>query len=211
MDIEDTDKKASDRLDDFLRRKRPEQAPFAPIISQADSLENVVNGSQTIDLFQDSWKQTDFDVTEYLKNQEGSVVEFAGPTLSGYEFIDASKMNDTVLISNISPGLPEYDPHTGELIQIKGSVDFQADATQMPLADESCKAILVSCLDKSFRQKTFQEAFRILKPGGLLVWQGGMSQDFSLAIEQGFEMKQFTHKYGDTKDEHSWNVIFAKT
>ncbi|OGZ99323.1 MAG: hypothetical protein A3D41_02595 [Candidatus Sungbacteria bacterium RIFCSPHIGHO2_02_FULL_41_12b] len=50
------------------------------------------------------------------------------------------------------------------------------------------------------REQAIDESWNILKPGGILVWQGGVFHDVDFAIKRGFVLLQREQKYIKTPD-----------
>jgi SAM-dependent methyltransferase len=126
------------------------------------------------------WKKEDFSLYEDLAKRSGIFLEVGGPTPEGYESVDFKKIQQNtgkkVLISNIARDghLSLLDKDTvikEDKLKKMDRIDFQADVRQMPLVDGSVGGLFASCL--SVRGKNvFQEASRILEPGGIFVYQG---------------------------------------
>ncbi len=117
---------------------------------------------------------------------KGPIIELAGPTLGGYSMRTNYDV-DPDFTSNL---VGEDEPASF------GRVDFQADATKVPLADKSVGSVFISCLPGASREKhsetmnlrddAIAEAGRVVKPGGYLFWRGGQPEDFEAILQQGF-------------------------
>lgn len=168
------------------------------------------------------WKEKDFDALKRLAETKGILLEVAGPTEDGYELVDINKLPKKLFISNIAPGKPQFDPETGKFIGYGGKVDFVEDATKMTFNENSVGAVFCSCIGSinveglqqdDIRKKTIKEAFRVLEPGGLLIWQGGNEEEFSFARECGFRMVQCKTTEGEYKSGEKafvYSYIFEK-
>lgn len=168
------------------------------------------------------WKEKDFDVLKRLAETKGILLEVAGPTEGGYGLVDINNLPKKLFISNISPGKPQFDPETGKFIGYGGKVDFVEDATKMTFNENSVGAIFSSCIGSinveglqqdDIREKTIKEAYRVLEPGGLLIWQGGNEEEFSFTRECGFRMLQCKitrGKYPSGEDAVVYDFIFEK-
>lgn len=158
------------------------------------------------------WEREGFSVTESIKQLSGPLIEIAGPTEEGYDLVDFSKLgNDKKLfISNLSPGCPLYDQMTGEFLGYAGKLDFQADATKMPIKNEGCGALFASCVPTQIREKTLAEAHRVLQEGGLFVWQGALDNDIEIAKKSGFEVMKYSRHVFNDYGMHNVNVILRK-
>lgn len=75
-----------------------------------------------------------FDVYEALKQVKGPYIEVAGPTEGGYMLIETEKLGRKLTISNQSASWA------------KGKIDFEANATDLPMKDGSIGALFISCL-----------------------------------------------------------------
>jgi ubiquinone/menaquinone biosynthesis C-methylase UbiE len=102
-------------------------------------------------------------------------------------------------------------------IQSESGVDFQADARQMPLRDESVGAVFCSCFGHPSRRvgeehldnrvlyqknmfEVYKEAVRILRPGGLIVVQGRLAEDLAMEKSFGFKLRQYSEFYDELTD-----------
>jgi len=174
------------------------------------------------------------DLTAALNATRGPIVEVAGPTTAGFAAIDAARLEKPVLQSNLMAGLPlwgdriEQDdaafgvrpyhgPPTPSMVKagmarapkwLVGRVDFQADATALPLRDKVLGAVLVSCLNRPSRPGALREAARVLEAGGLLVWQGAFAEDLLLARSLGLEL--VAEHGGRARDGTARTVVFQK-
>lgn len=159
------------------------------------------------------WQNKGFNLEYELSNPIGPMIEIAGPTSVGYEttqgIIQLPDLPNKVFVSNISPGCPIFNDKTGEFVNYIGKIDFKADARALPIAEGSLGALFASCLPDPIREKSLQEAHRVLKQNGLLVFQGLTSKDLNKAQELGFqieEIKRFTDAIGIL----TWNAVMSK-
>ena len=137
------------------------------------------------------WEENGFDLVSSLNNTKGIFLEIAGPTTRGYSIIDdESKLNKPIYTSNIKPGLPLYDPDEGDLVGIKGRVDLVADATTLPVENESVGALFLSGLPQDITDRTIEEIARTVENHGYVVWQSGVSGNISSLIAKGFVLKK---------------------
>lgn len=151
------------------------------------------------------WKKEGFDIKEKLSKIDGPFVEVAGPTEKGYSIVKLDDLDKKVFVSNITPGWTEFNDQTGESIELKGNVDFQADARELPFKDSTIGAVFCSCLGElhssskavdikhalKLRIDALKEIFRALKSEGVLVWQGGKEEDVRFAQDIGFNVDQY--------------------
>lgn len=133
------------------------------------------------------WQKEGFDLDRALEEIPGPVVEVAGPT-SRTPMIDFKKLKTPFFVSNINPGVKITDPYTGEFIEYMGKVDFQADATRLPFESETIGALFAACLPIEIRDEFLEEASRVLKPNGLVVFEGLFPKDLEEARKKGFEI-----------------------
>lgn len=78
----------------------------------------------------------------------------------------------------------------GNVVRYYGEVDFQADSTHLPLKDGGVGALFANALEPETREKTIEEAYRVLEPNGLLFWQGGSQNDLDLIQQKGFRLQE---------------------
>jgi hypothetical protein len=156
------------------------------------------------------WTKEGFSIEDEIRDRQGPLIEIAGPTDYGFELVDLSKLDKKVFVSNISPGCPLYDDVTGEFLCYTGQVDFQADAQNLPFRESGIGILFASCLPKEIRNRTIQEAKRVLEDGGLLVWQGGTDEDIESAKKIGLEPVEYSKHLNQATQTYSWNVIFKK-
>jgi len=176
----------------------------------------------------ESWKEKNFDVDKRIETTRGQFIEIAGPTAKGYKQVDLEKLPRKIYITNLFPGCPYYKKtEKGDIVLegYEGKVDFEADATEMPLRDSSVGAVFSTNLSafpsekhnltkeqidtetdrltKILRENAMKEAWRILEPGGLLIWQGGKEEDFTVAHNLGFRIVQYQ------KEQYEKQVFYS--
>lgn len=154
------------------------------------------------------WKKDGFEVIDALRTIHGPIIEVAGPTRGGYSLVDLSKLDRNIFVSNITPGLGLSDPRTTEFIGYAGKVDLQADATKLPLASNKVGALFTSCLSHFMAPPFINEAMRTLEPGGLLIYQGGRSENMNYALKAGFQVVESQSEKGP--GGLTINAIFVK-
>ncbi len=102
-------------------------------------------------------RRVGFNANTVLASLNGQIIEIAGPTNPNpFTLLLPSDSGRKIYISN---KYPQYR-----------KIDFYADATRLPFADDSLVAIMGSALLSDIRVGAIKEANRILKPGGLLFW-----------------------------------------
>lgn len=154
------------------------------------------------------WKADNFDLLKEINSTKGPIVEIGGPTDN--TLLDFNGLNKKLHVSNITRGLPIYDTHTGELVKYLSKVDFQADATALPLRDNSVGALTSAYLPHYLADRFFDQSAKALEPGGLLLFQGGRKRDFFEAIKYGFRPVQYRSER-DISNNEQWDIIFKKT
>ena len=117
----------------------------------------------------------------------GTAVEFAGPT---------ERRADSHILPDAKPDFVTNVTHS-PLGMPGAKLDAIADVRQMPLAHNSAGSVHISALNGALREfepdhesdlrdAALQEAARVIKPGGYLVWDGGTQQDYDLIEKLGF-------------------------
>ncbi len=158
----------------------------------------------------EKWTKEGFSIEEEIRHRHGPLVEIAGPTDNGFELVDLSKLDKKVFESNISPGCPLYDDMTGEFLCYTGQIDFQSYAQNLPFKESGIGVLFASCLPKDIRNRTIQEANRVLEDGGLLIWQGGTDEDVESGKKIGLELVEYSKHLCQRTQTYHWNVIFKK-
>lgn len=160
-------------------------------------------------------REPDFNIEEELEKVKGPYIEIGGPTATEYWFglklIDTKTLNKKVYVSNITPGVIIH-MENGKTKQY-GKVDFQADATKLPLKNNSIGALFASCLNGPIRADVLDEAYRVLEPDGLLLWQGGKQEDIEKAKSLGFVTKEvwsYSPRFASYNDFQAFNIVFQK-
>lgn len=131
------------------------------------------------------WQEEGFDLQQALDERTGPFVEVAGPTLFGYSMLDNVTLPKGVYVSNRD--LPA-------VTNLYGSPDFQADATNLPLANNSLGALFVSNMapmgsehNPDLWEKFMKESARTLESGGLLIAQGLDKENIPYAEAAGLK------------------------
>jgi hypothetical protein len=125
--------------------------------------------------------------------EAGISVEFGGPSLRGSKGYMLPGFKPDI-VTNLA-----HQHSNGEVIP-RGELQLLADAAKMPFADASIGSIHIAYLPGDYVHKSkglvsatplrngaIYEAARVIKPGGYLVWDGGVKTDFDRIIGQGFE------------------------
>lgn len=155
-----------------------------------------------------------FDLEGFLLDDTKQFIEVAGPTLSGFSMVpDDIYPNGikNILVSNIHPGVPYYN-NDGEM-ELQGTVDFEADSRALPFKDNSVDGVLASCLMHDTRDETLKEMNRVLKQGGIIIWQGAIIDDIVVARDLGLRITDYEETrsgYRRPDSQTYMNVIFQK-
>lgn len=102
-------------------------------------------------------REKGFSLKKEIKKLSGPFVEIGGPS-TNYWF--TGKL--------LGDFLPANSLYISNISQRKG-IDFRADGMQLPLEDESVDAVFARGLGNS--PGFIEEASRVVKPGGLVVWE----------------------------------------
>jgi len=148
-------------------------------------------------------------------------------------FEDAATQTTGPLIEVGGP-TPSYAPpltavdNVAELIGRKGfvlnkspnvaDVDLMGDAKQMPFANGTLGIVMASCLHHGARVNFFEEAERVLEPGGVLAYQTGRDLDIDHVLALGFNVisytqninTYFTMEDGTSIDDRTWSFAAQK-
>lgn len=91
-----------------------------------------------------NWKQDGWDLQRELNHRQGLVVEVAGPTVSGYVWLNDTQLPGDLLVTNLRPNrtLVDIDLERDHIVH-SDPVDVRA----MPWADESVGVLLCSYLN----------------------------------------------------------------
>ncbi len=163
-----------------------------------------------------------FDWHSHLNEIRGTVIEVGGPTEKGYLFIDLPE--DKPLVSNINPGVGHYDDMTGDLLEYSNlQIDFQADATRLPLGDKSVRCLLFSDLGDPQKEaedlfdNVMDEAERVLVKRGILIVQGILHAKIKELEDRGYVLlERVTYQSRTVGEEDKFsdsskiNVVFLK-
>lgn len=155
--------------------------------------------------FKESWKKEGFDIQKYLEENNGIYLEVGGPTHSNFDLVDLSFV-DNLITSNIaSEGVPIYGDDG--LLGYIGKVDKKVDATQIPFKDNSLNGILASSFFTYLSEPFLKEAFRSLKPGGVLVFERITEDTLEKVKALEFSIVQYDKFKKEKGDPVLWNVI----
>jgi len=133
---------------------------------------------------------TNFHLQNEINKRQGIFIEVGGPTKQGFISLEGITLPKEPIISNISSTPP--GTATKEEVKLQHpKIKLIADATSLPFPDNSIGLILASCLPSRIRSSTLAEAYRVLEPGGLLIWQGGRIEDLAEAKRIGFKLQQY--------------------
>ncbi|MDD3647442.1 MAG: hypothetical protein PHS44_02995 [Candidatus Dojkabacteria bacterium] len=152
-----------------------------------------------------------FRLQEEVKKRKGPFIEVAGPTETGFSLYDQLVQNRPFFVSNITaPGVAWYEE--GKVAHFFGRVNFQADATRLPLKDESVGIVFGVCLGPDFIEGAILESGRVLEDGGLLFLEEFHDKHiFDIAEAAGLCLVlKKTNKYLLIKDTLSYCAIFQK-
>ncbi len=137
------------------------------------------------------WRERGFSLYDYIENTKGLILEVGGPTIDDVGvnklWLDSSTIKGkNTIISNITP---------------EAGVDLVADGRNLHFDDNSVSMEFAASLgargmDKhQLRKEVFTEAWRILEPGGLLVYEHGQLADIANACQLGFDIMQWKFEY----------------
>ena len=90
------------------------------------------------------WRNDLVDVEGYINRQREIAFEMGGPTLHGFELIDASRLTREVRISNVEDTMGVNSEGRATSIQI--DLDLMSKGEELPFRDESVGAIFASNL-----------------------------------------------------------------
>lgn len=152
----------------------------------------------------DSWTKEGFVFEDELTKSSSPFIEVAGPTPEGFELLDTSKLTKKLLVSNITPGLENWDHSGKESVllghQYEDQLDFRADARQLPFAKESVGLLVTAYPTNGISPSLIIEAHRVIKQGGYLLWEGALDNDVLFLLSHGFEIMKYT------KEKVTWSV-----
>lgn len=177
-----------------------------------------------------SWREEGFELKAEIEQAGGPVIEIAGPTQSGYEALGQEAMlpekpmftNAQFELEHIDrkldavmdgTNLPLIDNSVGVLLisalsyvnEVGGRAPDDYDDLQ-PAIDEysSYTEPVFGSKRDNLRISTIEEAARVLKPGGILVWQSTHEGDEDVAKINGLVPKQRLHATYETL--HKGNI-----
>lgn len=168
----------------------------------------------TLDVPETEKSANSFDVIAALNAVRGPFVEVGGPTHDQwpheyqYRLVDISKLSKEIISTNIVPGVNVWEPseEDGEYTLTDYlPADMQADGTKLPFKAASLGAVFASAVPTEIRPQVLQEAYRVLEPGGLLVWQHGVPEDGALCKKLGFSVLKH-----DVSPSSAHDYIFRK-
>lgn len=149
------------------------------------------------------------EIKRLIESVEGTIIEIAGPTLQGYEFLNRNDitLSSAPIVTNTSKIVESWNPLDDTFTNV--TVDEVADVRDLPYENGSIGMILVSHLiiapydlnnevalleyaeplrpKNNFHLFLYKEAARVLSDGGLLVQVGVSPQDPDAAKAYGFE------------------------
>lgn len=177
-------------LVDFEKLEKPVYTsnvfPGMPYFGKkADDGTEIINYAGKVDFIADATK---------LPFKDGSIGAVLISCLGGSHFAELSakmgnkKFNESAYIKE---GCPTKEEKDRGIILTKDEVD------EMKPTDSQD-------IDK-LRQDALSEAFRVLESEGILIWQGGHSNDFYYAKKLGFEVVQMSA--GDTRSNIFYNLV----
>ncbi|MBP9820247.1 methyltransferase domain-containing protein [Candidatus Woesebacteria bacterium] len=141
----------------------------------------------------------EFDVLTALHKVKGQFIEIGGPTQPHYVLetpylvVDTKKLPKPLITTNITPATKVFEPdyETGEYSEAQLlPTQVQIDGRQLAFADNSVGAVFASALPVEIRGKVLVEAYRVLEPGGVLIWQYPFVSDLHSAVKVGFSLKK---------------------
>jgi hypothetical protein len=190
---------------------RPLTRPQAvDVIDQLQSLMPEVSGAQPKIVYEkDEWDDSIYrrwltnygeDISATTMKAAGAVVEFAGPT----DWQRDNGLGGSLMPIGVEPDL--VSNLNRDYLEDDEEVDYFDDVCNTLHPNESIGTFAISCLDGAqrfsddedfgLRDGAIAEAGRIVRPGGYLVWQGGVPQDAEKAIEVGFDLATVKFKTG---------------
>ena len=158
------------------------------------------------------------EIKSYIEKCDGLIIEIAGPTPQGYDFLREYniQMPDELIVTNVTKETKVWDFKNKTMV-LK-TIDEAADIKNLPYKDNSVALIFVSYLsittdhgDESIKTALgeyarplqpitnlhlflYKEASRILKPGGLMIQAGAFDGDLT-----AFSQYLFTNEYQPIK------------
>lgn len=144
------------------------------------------------------------DLEAFLGSVIGLMIEIGGPT-EQYDFplmpVEAVKQKSgkPITIFNKMP-FP--------------GVEVLADANKLPFENDAVGLIMASCLPNYAREHFFKEAYRTLRPKGILAYQRCSDLDVFHSLGLGFKMEAYSRlprpKEEFASGQRAWNIILSK-
>ena len=190
-DLADSALKFEDKtIEAFEREKQERRNFYLNLFKEVDELPNTLEVGY--------FKMKGFNIDKKLKQINGSFVEIGGPTVQEFNLINTKELPKKLITSNIRTHKNIDKP------------DFFADAKNMPLENNSVGALFSKniSIDSSEYKDLAKEAWRIIEPGGVFIFEGGRKDIFKSAKETGFNVVQHSVQTG--KNDLYCNFIFEK-
>jgi SAM-dependent methyltransferase len=160
-------------------------------------------------------------VTQLIESLKGPIVEVAGPTLQGYEFLDTYRiaLPSLPIVTNIEKEFEAWNPLKDTFAAV--SVDRVADIRNLPFEDSSLAMIMVSNLvlssytdaaheaamleyeqplnpKENLHLFLYKEAMRTLQPGGVLLQVSPLDEDIDAIEPYGFTTLHYDNAHDET-------------
>ena len=133
---------------------------------------------------EDRWHAPQFDLEKTLQEEQGTFVEIGGPTPGGYELFPYAEQYQAgkLSVSNIDPQNAArtklVDAQSLEELSTIDKLDQEIDARELPFENNSIPGLLSNALPNFVYEKYIPEAYRVLKPDGLLVMELSLKKKF---------------------------------
>src|SRR5258708_3507545 len=119
-----------------------EQKPLAFSYPYESTLAQTVRQNRVAGRRVDEWIEPDIDVKSLIEHVDAPIIELAGPTDTGYYYLDGVRLPSQPLISNLAPGTLLYGkPETRDK-----QLDQLLDVRQLALPDNSVGMIIAAYL-----------------------------------------------------------------
>lgn len=155
-----------------------------------------------------------FHLENAIRTADGPIIEVGGPTDQNWYLGDIKNSQRKMFISNLTSGHPIHPiKETDKEAPVKydGKVDFRADATNLPFADESVGVLFASCLPRDIRHGMLEEAKRVLKDSSILIASGMVEDDMRDAEQLGFRQVEHIRYQGLLSRKSRYDVVFRKS